>query len=282
MQLIADIETMRRRARELASAGRLALVPTMGALHEGHLSLVRLASSMADATVVSVFVNPTQFGPGEDYEQYPRDLERDADRAEAAGGDVLFAPSVESMYPPGFSTVVHVRDLTERLCGAYRPGHFDGVTTVVAKLLGIVRPHLAVFGRKDAQQASVIERMATDLHLDVEIVRGAIVREDDGLAMSSRNRYLSDDERAHALVLHRALEAAREQYARGERSPDAVLSEVRSRIGSERAVALQYVDAVDAKTLEPVEELRDGVMVAAAMFVGDTRLIDNVVLGEDE
>ena len=280
MRVVHDITAMERLARELRAKGTLALVPTMGALHEGHLSLVRLAAEKADAVVVSVFVNPTQFGPHEDYERYPRDVERDAALADEAGADVVFAPSVEAMYPPGFSTVVDVRDLTDRLCGSYRPGHFDGVTTVVAKLLGIVRPDLAVFGQKDGQQASVIERMVEDLHLRVEIVRAPTVRESDGVALSSRNRYLSEDERARARVLPGALRVAREQYERGERRPEALLSEVRRRIEEEPDVRVQYVEAVDSRTLEPVEKLADGVMVAAAVFVGDTRLIDNVILGE--
>ncbi|MBD3367340.1 MAG: pantoate--beta-alanine ligase [Candidatus Eisenbacteria bacterium] len=280
MELVSEVATMERRARELSRKGRLSLVPTMGALHEGHLSLVRLAASRSDATVVSVFVNPTQFGPGEDFERYPRDLERDAELAKAAGADILFAPSAEEMYPEGFSTVVHVKDLTDRLCGSYRPGHFDGVTTVVAKLFGIVRPDLAVFGQKDGQQVAVIERMAADLNLGVEIVRGAIVREDDGVALSSRNRYLSDEERARARVLSAALAAARDRYEGGERSAEAVVSEVRRTIEKEPAVRLQYVEAVDAKTLVPVRTLNDGVMVTAAVYVGDTRLIDNVILGE--
>ncbi len=280
MRVVHDITAMERLARELRAKGTLALVPTMGALHEGHLSLVRLAAEKADAVVVSVFVNPTQFGPNEDYERYPRDVERDAALADEAGADVVFAPSVEAMYPPGFSTIVHVRDLTDRLCGSYRPGHFDGVTTVVAKLLGIVRPDLAVFGQKDGQQASVMERMVEDLHLRVEIVRAPTVRESDGVALSSRNRYLSEDERARARVLPGALRVAREQYERGERRPEALLSEVRRRIEEEPDVRVQYVEAVDSRTLEPVEKLADGVMVAAAVFVGDTRLIDNVILGE--
>jgi len=280
MELVCDIALVERRARELRRSGRLALVPTMGALHEGHLSLVRLAASAADATVVSIFVNPTQFGPGEDFERYPRDLERDADLAEAAGADVLFVPSTEAMYPDGFSTTVHVGGMTERLCGAHRPGHFDGVTTVVAKLFGIVRPDIAVFGQKDGQQVAVIERMVADLDLGVRIVRGEIVREADGLAMSSRNRYLSTDERRRALALPEALGEVRELFGQGERSSDAVLGAVRGRIESEPGVALQYVEAVDAVTLEAVDVLRDGVMVAAAVVVGETRLIDNVVFGE--
>jgi pantoate--beta-alanine ligase len=280
MRLIVDIDEMERTARSLSRKGRLALVPTMGALHEGHLSLVRLATSLAEATVVSVFVNPTQFGPAEDFERYPRDLERDADLAEAAGADVLFAPAAEAMYPAGFSTVVHVKDLTDRLCGSYRPGHFDGVTTVVAKLLGIVRPDMAVFGQKDGQQAAVVERMAEDLNLGVEIVRGGTVREPDGLAMSSRNRYLSREERARALVLSDALREAQEAYRRGQRDAAALVSSLRERIEADPSIRLQYIEAVDARPLEPVDALDDGVMVAAAVFVGDTRLIDNVILGE--
>ena len=218
MEILRTAAEMAGRSRALRSDGAVvALVPTMGALHEGHLSLIRIASGLADTVVVSVFVNPTQFGPSEDFDRYPRDLEKDAALAEAAGCDIVFAPGVEDIYPAHYATVVHVQRMSDRLCGALRPGHFDGVTTVVAKLLNIVRPSIAVFGQKDGQQVAIIERMAADLDMGVEIIRAPTVREPDGLAMSSRNAYLSKEERAEAPVLFRALEHARGLYAGGER-----------------------------------------------------------------
>lgn len=254
------------------------LVPTMGYLHEGHLSLVRLARELSDTVVVSVFVNPTQFGPSEDFDNYPRDLTRDARLAGEAGCDLLFVPSAEEMYPAHYATVVHVQKLGRRLCGAFRPGHFDGVCTVVAKLLNIVRPEVAVFGQKDGQQAAIIERMAADLDLGVRIVRGPTVREADGLAMSSRNSYLSEDERADAAVLYQALEKARGLYESGETDAAAVIERVRSMIDARPTARSQYVAAVDRDTLDDVQELGPDTMIALAVFVGETRLIDNVVL----
>ena len=217
MEVVRTVGEMKQRSRELGRDGALVgFVPTMGFLHEGHLTLVRTARELADTVVVSIFVNPTQFGPTEDLDRYPRDLERDLALLEAEGVDVVFVPEPSDVYPAGYATVVHVQRLGERLCGAFRPGHFDGVCTVVAKLFEIVRPNLAVFGQKDGQQAAIIERMAEDLDMRVQIVRGPTVREADGLAMSSRNSYLNEDERAEAPVLRKALLHAAALYDGGE------------------------------------------------------------------
>ncbi|MBD3349599.1 MAG: pantoate--beta-alanine ligase [Candidatus Eisenbacteria bacterium] len=279
MKRITSVEEMRGEAATLRKAGQVVgLVPTMGYLHEGHLSLIRLARELSDSVVVSVFVNPTQFGPSEDYERYPRDLARDADLAEEAGCDVLFVPGASEMYPDGHATVVHVKGLTDKLCGAFRPGHFDGVCTVVAKLLNIVRPDLAVFGQKDGQQAAVIRRMAADLDMDVSIEIGETVREADGLAMSSRNSYLSPAERADALAISGALTEAKVRYEAGETDPAAVLDGVRSAIEERPSATVQYAAAVDRFTLEDVGVLGPGTMIAVAVRVGGTRLIDNIVL----
>jgi len=279
LDVVKTVAEMKARSRALASEGSVVgLVPTMGALHEGHLSLIRIASGLADVVVVSVFVNPTQFGPSEDFGRYPRDLEQDAALAEGAGCDVLFAPSVEEMYPSRFATVVHVQRMSQKLCGAFRPGHFDGVTTVVAKLFTIVRPAIAVFGQKDGQQVAIIERMSEDLDLGVEIIRGPTVREADGLAKSSRNAYLSREERSQAPVLYRALEHARALYEGGERNALKVVEAVEECVESDSDAELQFVAAVDSKTLEDLATLRPGAMIALAAFFGKTRLIDNVVL----
>jgi len=270
---------MRARARALRESGDVVgLVPTMGYLHEGHLSLIRLAAELADTVVVSIFVNPTQFGPAEDYERYPRDLERDARLAEGAGCDVLFVPEVADMYPEGHATAVHIERLSEKLCGAQRPGHFDGVCTVVAKLMNIVEPGLAVFGQKDGQQAVIIERMVDDLNMDVTIVLGPTVREPDGLAMSSRNTYLSPDERSDALSINEALSEARERYEAGETDAGSVVDRIRVTIDARPKARVEYVSAVDRRTLDDVRVLGPGTMIAVAARVGGTRLIDNVVL----
>ncbi|MCD4690909.1 pantoate--beta-alanine ligase [bacterium] len=279
METIRTVAEMERRSRELRESGTvLGLLPTMGAPQEGHLSLVREAADRADTVVVSIFVNPTQFGPSEDFDSYPRSLERDAALVDDAGCDILFVPEAADVYPSHYSTVVHVQHLTCRLCGAFRPGHFDGVTTVVAKLLNVVRPHFAVFGQKDGQQLAVIARMTADLNMGVEIVRGETVREPDGLAMSSRNIYLSSSERRDATALFESLELARGMYESGETDAALVLAKARALIEERASTEVQYVEAVDVTTLEPVSQLRDGVMIMLAVFVGKTRLIDNVVL----
>ena len=254
---------------------RVGLVPTMGAFHAGHRSLMRAARRDCGLVVVSLFVNPTQFGPNEDLSAYPRDAEGDRAAAEAEGVDVLFTPPVEEMYPSSPRTTVHVAGLTERLCGASRPGHFDGVTTVCTKLFSIVGPCSAYFGRKDAQQLAVVRRMARDLDLPVEVVGCPLVREPDGVAMSSRNVYLTDDERRAATVLSRALGRVADEVRAGERRADALHRLLVETIGGEPLVRLDYAELVDAATIEPVSEMRGEVLVAVAAFVGRARLIDN-------
>lgn len=257
------------------------LVPTMGALHEGHLSLVREARRMCDVVVVSVFVNPTQFGPGEDFEHYPRDLTKDTALLTDYNVDYIFAPPVEEIYPKGFSTYVNVEGLSEQLEGASRPGHFRGVATVVTILLNTVRPDFAFFGQKDAQQALVIRRLVKDLAFDTEIVILPIVREDSGLAISSRNLYLTPDEQQSAAVIHRALKQAKGAFKDGERSASRLTEVVRSTIETEPRARLDYVSVTDAETLEPVERIDEKpTLVAIAAYVGKTRLIDNMILNK--
>lgn len=268
-------------ARELRADGkRIGLVPTMGALHEGHLSLMGRAREMCDIVIVSVFVNPAQFGPDEDFEQYPRDLARDAELAFTRGVDFIFAPTPDDMYPKRFATYVVVERLSDRLEGASRPGHFRGVTTVVNKLFNIVHPHFAFFGRKDAQQVIVIKRMVRELAMDVEIVVGPTVREEDGLALSSRNVYLSTEERKAATVLRRALERCRTLYNGGERDSARLVSSMRSLIEAEPLALIDYIAITDTERLEPVETVPVDAptLVSMAVFIGATRLIDNIVL----
>jgi pantoate--beta-alanine ligase len=270
---------MQLQAERWRQEGRLVgLVPTMGYLHEGHLSLIRIARERSDVVVTSIFVNPTQFAPHEDYQRYPRDLPRDMALAEQAGCDVIFHPSVEEMYPAGYLTYVEVEKITGVLCGRSRPTHFRGVTTVVAKLFNIVKPHVAVFGQKDAQQALVVRRMAQDLNFDLEIVVAPIVREPDGLAMSSRNSYLSPEERRQAVVLSKALQRASELVAAGERSAARLVMEMEAVIRTAPSARVDYVAVVDAQTLEEVEQLRGQVLIALAVWIGSTRLIDNVMV----
>jgi pantoate--beta-alanine ligase len=257
------------------------LVPTMGALHEGHLSLVREARRMCDVVVVSVFVNPTQFGPGEDFEHYPRDLTKDTALLTDYNVDYIFAPTVEEIYPKGFATYVNVEGLSEQLEGASRPGHFRGVATVVTILLNTVRPDFAFFGQKDAQQALVIRRLVKDLAIDTEIVILPIVREDSGLAISSRNLYLNAEEQASATVIHRALKQAKSVFKEGERSAARIADAVRSTIESEPRARLDYVAVTDAETLEPIERIDERpTLLAVAAYVGKTRLIDNTILNK--
>jgi pantoate--beta-alanine ligase len=261
-----------------ASERILGLVPTMGALHEGHLSLVREARRQSSPVVVSIFVNPTQFGPSEDFQKYPRALEADRAALEKLGVDYLFAPSPEEMYPPDFRTSVAVQGLGDRLEGRSRPGHFQGVTTVVLKLFEIVRPRFAFFGRKDAQQVRIIRQMAVDLNLDPEIVVCPIVREPDGLALSSRNAYLKNGDRRAATVLYRALETLRREILAGQRNAAPLLSSMRQLIESEPGVSLDYAEIVDADTFEPVMACRKVCYALVAARVGATRLIDNALI----
>jgi len=279
MRVIDTIAEMQQQADQWRRDGvRIGFVPTMGFFHEGHLALMRHAGTLADKVVISIFVNPTQFGPNEDFESYPRDRDRDLALARGVGVDVVFAPSVEEMYPGGFQTYVTVEEVTRPLCGASRPGHFRGVATVVAKLFHIVKPHVAVFGEKDYQQLLTIRRMVRDLAMDVQVVGHPIVREEDGLAMSSRNTYLSGEERREALLLSRSLEEARRLVAAGERSGETILEHVRRVLGSGSRVRIDYVELRDAETLETVETLSGPAVLALAAYVGKARLIDNTVL----
>jgi pantoate--beta-alanine ligase len=281
MQTIYTLEWMKQVARQARAAGRLVgFVPTMGALHEGHLSLVRAAQQQCSPVVVSLFVNPKQFGPQEDFAKYPRQMEEDRARLEELRVDVLFAPTAAEMYPDGFRTSVNVEGLSERFEGRSRPGHFRGVATVVLKLFEIVQPHFAYFGRKDAQQGRIVRQMAADLNLDTEVVVCPIVREPDGLAMSSRNAYLGAEERRAATVLYRALDAARQQMAAGERDAASLLARVREVLSSEPLAAVDYAEIVDADTLEPVVRLRRSCLVLLAVFLGATRLLDNMLVEE--
>ena len=279
MRKIWAVEEMEMAAREARSLRKtVGLVPTMGSLHEGHLSLVRQSLKKADTTVVSIFVNPLQFGPREDFERYPRDQARDSAVLEREGVDILFQPGDNEMYPEGFRTMVEVGGLQDRLCGRSRPGHFKGVATVVLKLFNIVQPDLAFFGRKDAQQAIILRRMAEDLNLGVKIEVLPIVRENDGLALSSRNTYLSPDERRASRVLFGSLEEARRMWTRGEKASGPIREQMLRLIGAEPLAKVDYVEIVDPKTLESVDRLEGDVLVALAVFVGRTRLIDNIVL----
>jgi pantoate--beta-alanine ligase len=256
----------------------LGLVPTMGALHAGHLSLVRTAKARCGVVVASIFVNPTQFGPTEDFAKYPRSFDADCAALASEGVDIVFAPIVEEMYPKGETTWVTVEGVSERLDGRSRPGHFRGVTTVVAKLFHVIEPDVAFFGQKDAAQLAVIRRMVRDLNFPVEVVGCPIVREPDGLAISSRNVYLSPDERRRALVLQRSLQSAENVFRAGERDAARLRENGREVIAGERGVRLDYFEIVDPETLEPVDRIARPTLVAAAAYVGSTRLIDNVVL----
>ena len=259
-------------------AKRLGLVPTMGALHEGHLSLVRAAKARCDAVAVSIFVNPTQFGPTEDLSKYPRQFDRDCRLLEKEGVDILFAPPVEEIYPNGAVTWVLVEGLSEKLDGRSRPGHFRGVTTIVAKLFHILEPETAFFGQKDAAQLAVIRRMVRDLNSPVEIVACPIVRESDGLAMSSRNAYLNREERGRALVLERSLQQVQREFQAGERIAAKLISAAKEVFAREPKVVLDYFEIVDPDTLDPVERISQKTLVAIAAYIGSTRLIDNLVL----
>ena len=270
---------MRAASRAVRRAGkRLGFVPTMGALHEGHLSLVRAAHASSDVVAASIFVNPMQFGPNEDLAKYPRSLDRDRELLEREGVELLFAPSVEEMYPAGAVTWVTVECLSDKLDGRSRPGHFRGVTTVVAKLFHVVEPDVSFFGQKDAAQVAIIRRMVRDLNLPVEIVVCPIVREPDGLAMSSRNAYLDSAQRKRALVLHRSLLRVQRLAEAGEREAAKLVAAGREEFADEGSVRLDYFEIVDPDTLDPVEDISGGALAAVAAFVGSTRLIDNILL----
>ncbi len=280
MRIIEKVKEMKLFSEMARREGKsIGFVPTMGYLHEGHLSLVRRARAENDVVVVSIFVNPIQFGPNEDYDRYPRDFERDKMLLEKEGVDCVFYPSVEEMYPQDFSTYVEETVLSKPLCGRSRPGHFRGVCTVVAKLFNIVKPHRAYFGQKDAQQFRVLRRMVRDLNMDVEMIECPIVREPDGLAMSSRNVYLSPEERGQALALYRSLRLAEELFTKGERDALKIKREMEEFLRGFDKVRVDYVEIVDEETLEPVSKIEKKVIVAVAAWVGKARLIDNVILG---
>jgi pantoate--beta-alanine ligase len=282
METIHTIEWMKQITHEARAQDRIVgLVPTMGALHEGHFSLIRAAQRECAPVVVSLFVNPKQFGPSENLNQYPRTLEADRVALEALGVDYLFAPSPQEMYPPGFHTAVVVEGLSDRFEGRSRPGHFRGVTTVVLKLFGIVQPRFAYFGRKDAQQARLIRQMSADLNLDNSVVVCPIVRAADGLALSSRNVYLKGEDRRAAAALSRSLAVVRDEIARGERDTARLLAALRRILTTEPRVALDYAEIVDNETLEPIASLRGTCYVLLAAKVGDTRLIDNALIEPD-
>jgi pantoate--beta-alanine ligase len=284
MRILSDIAELRAALRESRAGGEqpdprsVGFVPTMGALHAGHRSLVQTARQRSDIVVVSIFVNPTQFGPNEDFSRYPRTLKQDCEMLESEGVDVVFTPTAEAMYPGGASTFVDVKGVSERLDGASRPGHFRGVATVVAKLFHIVQPDLAFFGQKDAAQVAVLRKMVRDLDFPLEIIVCPTVRESDGLAMSSRNRYLSAEERRQALILSRALRAAELQGARGETGTPALLQTMRATLQEESAIRVDYLAVVDPNTLLPIDTAEFGALVAIAAYIGNTRLIDNVLL----
>ncbi len=281
MKLIHDVAAMQQTMLQLKREGRrIAFVPTMGFLHEGHASLLREGRKRGDILALSIFVNPAQFGPHEDLERYPRNLDGDCALAEGCGADFVFAPTATGMYPPGFQTTVALGPLTKPLCGASRPGHFNGVAVVVAKLFGIVQPDVALFGRKDYQQLAIIRQMVHDLNLPVEIVGMPIVREPDGLARSSRNSYLTAEQRRQALCLYRAIKQVRELFAQGEQRVDWLLAAARSQIEAVAAATIEYLELRDGVTLQPVDRATNETLLALAVKIGATRLIDNTVLGE--
>jgi pantoate--beta-alanine ligase len=279
MEILFPASQMTSLSRDAQRAGkRVGFVPTMGALHEGHLSLVRAARAQSDTVVVSIFVNPTQFGPHEDFGKYPRTFDQDRAMLEREGVDCIFFPSVEEMYPPGATTWVTVEGLSEKLDGRSRPGHFRGVTTVVSKLLNIVQPHAAFFGQKDAAQVAIIRKMVRDLNFPVKIVVCPIVRESDGLAMSSRNAYLTPQECKQALILSRSLRQVQLLVEQGERNGHKLIAAGKQAMAEEPAVRLDYFEIVDPDTLDPVTDVAKGALVAVAAYVGSTRLIDNLLL----
>jgi pantoate--beta-alanine ligase len=279
MKIIQEVAAMKACVKAIKDKGEtICLVPTMGYLHKGHLDLMRMGRPMADHNIISIFVNPTQFGPNEDLDKYPRDMERDTQLAASVGVDCIFFPDASQMYPGGYATYVNVERITKGLCGAARPTHFRGVTTVVLKLFNIIEPDLAIFGEKDYQQLAVIRRMVDDLNLDVKIIAHPTVREEDGIAMSSRNKYLSPEQRKNALVLHRSLLHARDRVKSGEKSAAKIRDEVVGMISETPGCVIDYVEIVDADELEPIEQFNAAAVMALAVKFGTTRLIDNITL----
>lgn len=279
MMILKTIDEVRKQVNSWRKEGySIALVPTMGYLHEGHKSLIEKAHSENKKVVVSVFVNPIQFGPNEDYDKYPRDIEKDSKLCESAGADLIFNPEVSEMYPEEILTTVKLSKLTSGLCGAKRPGHFDGVCTVVSKLFNIVKPDRAYFGEKDAQQLAVIKKMVKDLNFDIEIIGCPIVREESGLAKSSRNAYLSEEEKKSALILSKSLFKAKELIQNGEKSVAKIEDFLIKNLSSEPSARIDYVEIVDFKTIENIEEIKDETLIAIAVYIGKTRLIDNIII----
>ena len=281
MKIIKSVKKMQSYSERLRLQGkRIAFVPTMGYFHEGHLSLMKEAKKMADCVVVSIYVNRAQFGPKEDFSKYPRDLERDLKMAESVNVDVIFYPPDNEIYPADYQTYVDVEKVTQNLCGISRPGHFRGVTTICLKLFNIVKPHIAIFGKKDFQQYITIKRMVDDLNLDLEIIGLSTVREADGLAMSSRNKYLQNNERSSALTLFASLKLAQKLYSGGERKASVIINEVKKLIKKADCTDIDYIKICETKTLSDVDEIKSQSVIALAVKVGKTRLIDNHVFGE--
>ncbi|MCM8781964.1 MAG: pantoate--beta-alanine ligase [Candidatus Omnitrophica bacterium] len=279
MKIIKSITLMQRYSKHLKARRKtIGFVPTMGYLHNGHMSLVRRSVKENDETIVSIFVNPLQFGPTEDFEKYPRDFKRDERMLKKAGADVVFYPTQNQMYRQPYYTYVNVQYLTDTLCGRSRPGHFKGVTTVVAKLFNIIRPDIAYFGQKDAQQAIVIKKMTEDLNMDIRIKVMPIIRESDGLAMSSRNIYLTPQERADAAVLHQALLLAKRMIKKGQRLPGKIITKMSELINQKKSSRIDYIEIVNPKTLRPVKNICGEILIAMAVYIGKTRLIDNLKL----
>jgi len=278
MEVVTKIKQMQAISDSLRKEGKkIGFVPTMGALHKGHLSLMREAKLNNDVVIISIFVNPIQFGAGEDYQTYPRNFNKDKELAKNVGVDIIFYPEVEEMYPREILTFVEVKKLTEGLCGRFRPGHFQGVTTVVAKLFNITKPHTTYFGQKDYQQAVVIKRMIEDLNLDLEIIILPTIRDKDGLALSSRNAYLNKEERKSAVILYKSLQLAKQLLDLGERQTKEIIRQMNDLIKTEKLAQPQYLEIVDSQTLEPVEIVEKEVLIALAVKIGKTRLIDNML-----
>lgn len=279
MRVYRSIRSLAKKVSEIKKRKKtIGLVPTMGFLHEGHASLIRKARKDTGCVIVSIFINPAQFGPGEDFKKYPRNLKKDLDLCEKEGTDIIFVPEAREMYPDGYSTHVNVEGITEKLCGISRPGHFRGVTTVVTKLFNITMPDIAYFGQKDCQQAIVIKKMALDLNMDVDIKVMPVVRGKNGLAMSSRNVYLGEDERVQAASLYKALRLARRLFNQGERNSGKIISKMKQVISKEPAAKIDYIAIVDTKELKAIKKISGVALVAVAVRVGNTRLIDNVIL----
>ncbi len=279
MEVIQKISRLKSLSKKIKSLNKtIAFVPTMGALHEGHLNLVDIARKIGDVVIVSIFVNPIQFGPNEDFEKYPRNLSKDVELLTKRGVDYIFTPEVNEFYGENFQTYVEVKEITKYLCGASRPGHFRGVTTVVSKLFSILKPDFAIFGQKDGQQVVVIKKMVKDLLFPLKIIVSPIIRENDGLAMSSRNSYLSKEERELAVNLYKGLELGSSLILNGERNSSKVSEAIKNFLNEKNGIKIDYIEIVDKKTLKPIENIKDEIMIAGAIYVGKTRLIDNISL----